>query len=157
MLLQVLSTVTLEMSGFPRWKTQISQWEEDYLTQNSGIPCLHVPIFRVRISTECIMVVCGAVGRSIHALFGDKFLNQSNVPKLCHCALFQISGILVVPGAAGGNIVGSILVKKLHMDCYKCARGTFIMSLLTMSVFSVFFIQCDNAQFHGVNVPNTSL
>ena len=66
-------------------------------------------------------------------------------------------GLMAVPGAAGGSVVGSIIVKKLKMDCRSCIRGMFIMSCLLVMLSFAFFLECDNAQFYGVNVSNTSL
>ena len=107
------------------------------------------------IDVSGVLYVRHPSNKPIYAKRRKCYMPNSCMQYIDQCSLF--SGIIVAPGAAGGNIVGSLFVKKLQMDCNRCARGMFIMSLLVMSLFSVFFIQCDNAQFYGVNVPNTSL
>ena len=62
-----------------------------------------------------------------------------------------------MPGAMGGAITASILLKKFKLSCEDCLRWMFILSMLTLAFSATFLIQCDNADFVGVNYGNGSI
>jgi len=62
------------------------------------------------------------------------------------------AGVLAVPGAAGGSILGSYMIKRLRLTCSQLLRYHLLMSLVATALVAMFFIQCKQQSFVGVNV-----
>ena len=63
----------------------------------------------------------------------------------------NISGAVVVPGGAGGTVVGGFLVKKLNMSCRVIMKWEVIFTVCMLSSGLMFFITCSAVPFAGVS------
>ena len=89
---------------------------------------------------------CNAQYMSVTSYFVVTYDNS------CSMIHLLILGVVLVPGAVVGNMVGSILIKKLQMDCKACLKGMFLTSSLVLALSGMYLITCDNALFDGVTI-----
>ncbi|XP_004678534.1 PREDICTED: solute carrier organic anion transporter family member 6A1 [Condylura cristata] len=63
-----------------------------------------------------------------------------------------LTGIILIPGGAIGQLLGGIIASKLEMSCKALMRFTIITSAVSiiMLVF-VFFVHCNSVPFAGIN------
>lgn len=61
-------------------------------------------------------------------------------------------GLIVIPGATGGIVVGGILLKKLRAGPMKTARVTWILALVACLLMFGFFLGCPSVPLAGVHV-----
>jgi len=54
-------------------------------------------------------------------------------------------GIVAVPGAAGGFLLGSIIVKKMSLNVAQELRTMFFLSIFSLVTMILFAVQCDTA------------
>jgi len=52
-------------------------------------------------------------------------------------------GIVAVPGAAGGFLLGSIIVKKMSLNVAQELRAMFFLSIFSLVTMVLFVVQCD--------------
>jgi len=52
-------------------------------------------------------------------------------------------GVVAVPGAAGGFLLGSIIIKKMALTTGQQLRAMFFMSIVCLCAMVMFVIQCD--------------
>ncbi|XP_078468574.1 solute carrier organic anion transporter family member 4C1-like isoform X1 [Lampetra planeri] len=65
-----------------------------------------------------------------------------------------LGGLVSIPGAVVGQVLGGLLVSKLHLSCRRTlllASGSSLASLALCAVF--YFASCENAPFAGVTQP----
>lgn len=82
------------------------------------------------------------------AAFGAKFFQEKfNLP-----APFAglLMGIVTVPGAGGGMLLGGLLVKKLKLKVRGIIRMDLIVAIIALIFGCLFFIQCPQMQMAGV-------
>uniref|UniRef100_K1RCR9 Solute carrier organic anion transporter family member n=1 Tax=Magallana gigas TaxID=29159 RepID=K1RCR9_MAGGI len=82
------------------------------------------------------------------AAFGAKFFQEKfNLP-----APFAglLMGIVTVPGAGGGMLLGGLLVKKLKLKVRGIIRMDLIVAIIALIFGCLFFIQCPKMQMAGV-------
>ena len=63
----------------------------------------------------------------------------------------MLAGIVVIPGGAGGTIVGGILVKKLALKCAGIMKAEMGFSVAIIVTGFMFFIICEPLSFAGVS------
>lgn len=66
--------------------------------------------------------------------------------------LYYIVGIIVIPGGAGGTILGGVLVKKYKMTCTSIMKWELLFTFIIMLCAFGYFIICDPIKFVAVNV-----
>lgn len=63
-----------------------------------------------------------------------------------------VSGFILLPGGALGQLLGGIIVSKLHMSCKALMRFVIATSVISLVFFGfVIFIHCDTVPFAGIN------
>ncbi|EDV28794.1 uncharacterized protein TRIADDRAFT_19404 [Trichoplax adhaerens] len=102
-------------------------------------------IFTVLAATAEALVTNG------FAPFLPKFI-QSQFSTTSSGASF-ISGIVVVPGAGGGMILGSLLMKYFRMDKLRACKLNVVFGFLSCISCLAFLIGCDAIPFAGANTP----
>lgn len=60
-------------------------------------------------------------------------------------------GIVTIPGAGGGNLLGGYIVKKFKMKCAGIIRICILFSLICLAFSFIFILHCPDAKFAGVN------
>jgi len=54
-------------------------------------------------------------------------------------------GVVAVPGAAGGFLLGSFLIKRLSLSTGQLLRAAFFLSIAGLVSTLMFTVQCDTA------------
>ncbi|KAM5169015.1 solute carrier organic anion transporter family member 6A1 [Callospermophilus lateralis] len=63
-----------------------------------------------------------------------------------------LTGVILIPGCALGQLLGGIIVSKLQMSCKALMRFIIITSLLSIIFFVlIIFVHCHPVQFAGIN------
>jgi len=62
------------------------------------------------------------------------------------------SGIIAVPGGAGGFLLGSILIKKLSLTTGQQLRAMFFLAIVGFGTMFMFTAQCDTSPIADVSV-----
>jgi len=57
----------------------------------------------------------------------------------------MVLGIVAVPGAAGGFLLGSIIASKLSLQTGQQLRAVFFLAIVSLVTMILFLIQCDTA------------
>ncbi|XP_046945728.1 solute carrier organic anion transporter family member 6A1 [Lynx rufus] len=71
---------------------------------------------------------------------------------LTHTTATKIAGFVLLPGGALGQLLGGIIVSKLHMSCKALMRFTIVTSVISLVFFGfVIFVRCDTIPFAGIN------
>ncbi|EDV28793.1 uncharacterized protein TRIADDRAFT_11246, partial [Trichoplax adhaerens] len=102
-------------------------------------------IFTVLAATSEALVTNG------FAAFLPKFI-QAQFSTTASNASF-ISGIIVVPGAGGGMILGGVLMKYFRMSGLSASKFNFVFGFLSCVSVLAFLIGCDTVPFAGANTP----
>ncbi|XP_022324180.1 solute carrier organic anion transporter family member 4A1-like [Crassostrea virginica] len=162
----VMMLITVPVLGFPKRlpgskKLLEEREEEAYVSANTEsddptqkpgwrefprmlIALLMNPTFLFLALATCTegMIVSGI------AAFGAKFFQEKfNLP-----AAFAglLMGIVTVPGAGGGMLLGGLLVKKLKLRVRGIIRMDLIVAIIALIFGCMFFIQCPKVQMAGV-------
>lgn len=64
-----------------------------------------------------------------------------------------ISGIVVIPGAAGGEILGGLVPKLLNSRLRGLLTQCIICIALGLALVFQFLLRCDMAKISGISVP----
>ncbi|XP_053388537.1 solute carrier organic anion transporter family member 4A1-like, partial [Mercenaria mercenaria] len=135
-------------------KSETSKHANDELQQNFGknwrnfpramFNLIRNPTFLFLSLSACVegMIISGV------ATFGAKFLQEKfNLP-----AAFAsfIMGIITVPGAGGGMLLGGFIVKKRKLKCKGIIRMNMIAAFLGIVLGCVFLLQCPAQNIAGV-------
>ncbi len=67
------------------------------------------------------------------------------------CVVF--SGIISIPGAGGGLILGGFIIKRFQMSVSTILKWQTIFNVLTLTTIFMFFINCNPLDFAGINTP----
>jgi len=59
--------------------------------------------------------------------------------------LMSWTGVVVVPGAAGGFLLGGIITKRLSLTTEQQLRAMFFLAIVSLCATLTFTIQCDTA------------
>jgi organic anion transporter 4A len=70
--------------------------------------------------------------------------------------LSNVSGLVAVPGAGGGTLLGGYLIKRFDMKLPAIIRLCWISTLLAGLSTVVFVFNCDDVEIAGVTVPYQS-
>ncbi|CAH1772290.1 unnamed protein product [Owenia fusiformis] len=81
--------------------------------------------------------------------FGPKLMK--NQFHLSSSMAGMVFGLIAVPGAAGGDIFGGILIKKLKLSCRGLLKLVFILNFITVFCTLPCIIYCDTIPLVGVN------
>ncbi|KAK3587445.1 hypothetical protein CHS0354_007936 [Potamilus streckersoni] len=96
------------------------------------------------VSTEGMLV-------SGIATFGAKFLQEKfNLPAAL--ASFVI-GIISVPGAGGGMLLGGYIVKRRKLKCVNIIRMNLLADVIALLCGCIFLLQCSTQSIAGVTTP----
>lgn len=64
-----------------------------------------------------------------------------------------MTGIIVVPGAAGGALFGGWVIKRWKMGVPAMAKTTTLFSVLTCLLLCGLFLKCPTQSVTGINTP----
>ncbi|KAK3598170.1 hypothetical protein CHS0354_008845 [Potamilus streckersoni] len=124
-------------------------------SENGAISILEFPaaLYRLLRNPTYICFTIGGAAEGIinsgMATFLPKFIqNQYN---LAASSAAILTGLVVIPGAAGGNFVGGLVCKCMKLKVKGMARLSFVGCLLTVLFFTVLFLRCDKAELVGVD------
>uniref|UniRef100_A0A673SRH2 Solute carrier organic anion transporter family member 6A1 n=1 Tax=Suricata suricatta TaxID=37032 RepID=A0A673SRH2_SURSU len=71
---------------------------------------------------------------------------------LTYATATKIAGFVLLPGGALGQLLGGIIVSKLHMSCKALMRFIVVTSVISLVFFGfVIFIHCETIPFAGIN------
>ncbi|KAL3892413.1 hypothetical protein ACJMK2_004623 [Sinanodonta woodiana] len=140
--------------------TRVSQTYKDdrrlqNIIENETISIRDLPSSLYRLLRNptyvCITLAGAAEGiiTSGTATFLPKFIQNQYSLSSGYAAI--LTGIVVVPGAAGGNFVGGLVCKCLKLKVKGMTRVSFIGCLLTSLFFAVLFLRCEQSKMAGVN------
>jgi len=77
---------------------------------------------------------------------------------VCLCSVLWL-GIVLVPGGAGGFLLGSIVTKRMSLTSGQQLRAMFFLAVACLTTLGMFSVQCDTAPLAGEsshhNVPPT--
>ena len=62
------------------------------------------------------------------------------------------TGLVVVPGAAGGIFLGGYLMKRFDWNCKKTLKMSMVFSFLAFAATAAIMIGCKTKKIYGVNV-----
>ncbi|XP_078666151.1 solute carrier organic anion transporter family member 4C1-like isoform X1 [Branchiostoma floridae x Branchiostoma belcheri] len=88
------------------------------------------------------------------ATFGPKFVEMQFSQTSGWAAM--LCGFVVVPGAAGGNILGGVIMKWMKLKCRGMLRLCIILGGVCLALYLVFLVQCPNTPFAGVTQRYTN-
>jgi len=60
---------------------------------------------------------------------------------------------VAVPGAAGGFLLGSIIVKKMSLNVGQQLRAMFLLGIFSLVTMLLFVVQCDTAPLADMPLP----
>ncbi|KAH3750801.1 hypothetical protein DPMN_185335 [Dreissena polymorpha] len=103
------------------------------------------PTFLFLTLSACMegMIISGV------ATFGGKFLQEKfNLP-----AAFAsfVMGLITVPGAGGGMLLGGFIVKRGKLKCRGIIRLNMVCATLGLLISAVFWLQCPTQSIAGVS------
>ena len=56
-----------------------------------------------------------------------------------------MSGVITVPGGAGGFLLGGVIIKRMSLGVVRQLRGMFLLGVLGVCAMLMFCVQCDYA------------
>ncbi|XP_041911553.1 solute carrier organic anion transporter family member 6A1-like [Arvicola amphibius] len=63
-----------------------------------------------------------------------------------------LTGIILIPGGAIGNLLGGLIVSKLRMSCKGQMKFVMVTSIISLLLFVLIsFVECDAVQFAGIS------
>jgi len=62
------------------------------------------------------------------------------------------TGVVAVPGAAGGFLLGGIIIKRLSLTAEQRFRAMFFLAIVSLCAMLAFTIQCDTAPLADVSL-----
>lgn len=72
-------------------------------------------------------------------------------------ALCHLSGLIIVPSAGVGIVLGGYIIKKLKLGARESAKLAMICSGVSLLCFSTLFIVgCESINLGGINIPYTT-
>eukprot|EP00794_Sanderia_malayensis_P012244 gene12244-13505_t len=117
-----------------------------------------IPASVALLKNKCYLLISLAVtfeglATGGFSTFIPKFFESQFFVSASNAALY--TGIIVVPGAGGGILLGGYLIKKYNWNCQKTIKMSMIFSLLAFVATASIFIGCGQKEITGVNVPYT--
>lgn len=71
--------------------------------------------------------------------------------------LFMFLGLIIVPSAGVGIVLGGYIIKKLKLSARESAKLAMICSGVSLLCFSTLFIVgCESINLGGINIPYTT-
>lgn len=71
--------------------------------------------------------------------------------------LSSVSGVIIVPSAGVGIVLGGYIIKKLKLGARESAKLAMICSGVSLLCFSTLFIVgCESINLGGINIPYTT-
>lgn len=78
----------------------------------------------------------------------------------CHPPFFSLiclTGVIIVPSAGVGIVLGGYIIKKLKLGARESAKLAMICSGVSLLCFSTLFIVgCESINLGGINIPYTT-
>lgn len=72
-------------------------------------------------------------------------------------SLLFLSGVIIVPSAGVGIVLGGYIIKKLKLGARESAKLAMICSGVSLLCFSTLFIVgCESINLGGINIPYTT-
>lgn len=69
----------------------------------------------------------------------------------------SVSGVIIVPSAGVGIVLGGYIIKKLKLGARESAKLAMICSGVSLLCFSTLFIVgCESINLGGINIPYTT-
>lgn len=69
----------------------------------------------------------------------------------------SVSGVIIVPSAGVGIVLGGYIIKKLKLSARESAKLAMICSGVSLLCFSTLFIVgCESINLGGINIPYTT-
>lgn len=85
------------------------------------------------------------------------FFSISTVPILILHFTFLLAGVIIVPSAGVGIVLGGYIIKKLKLGARESAKLAMICSGVSLLCFSTLFIVgCESINLGGINIPYTT-
>uniref|UniRef100_A0A8C0AU35 Solute carrier organic anion transporter family member 5A1 n=1 Tax=Buteo japonicus TaxID=224669 RepID=A0A8C0AU35_9AVES len=85
------------------------------------------------------------------------FYTISIGPDLISCLNFFPAGVIIVPSAGVGIVLGGYIIKKLKLGARESAKLAMICSGVSLLCFSTLFIVgCESINLGGINIPYTT-
>ncbi|XP_046377706.2 solute carrier organic anion transporter family member 4A1-like isoform X2 [Haliotis rufescens] len=97
----------------------------------------------------------GGMAVSGMAAFGAKFLQEQFNLQAAYASM--IMGVITVPGAGGGMLLGGYIVKKMDLKCRGIIRLSMTVCCIALVVGGLFLIQCPKPKMAGVTVQYSTL
>uniref|UniRef100_A0A8D0FBD9 Kazal-like domain-containing protein n=1 Tax=Strix occidentalis caurina TaxID=311401 RepID=A0A8D0FBD9_STROC len=73
------------------------------------------------------------------------------------CLNFFLTGVIIVPSAGVGIVLGGYIIKKLKLGARESAKLAMICSGVSLLCFSTLFIVgCESINLGGINIPYTT-
>lgn len=72
-------------------------------------------------------------------------------------SLISLAGVIIVPSAGVGIVLGGYIIKKLKLGARESAKLAMICSGVSLLCFSTLFIVgCESINLGGINIPYTT-
>lgn len=72
-------------------------------------------------------------------------------------SLVPVTGLIIVPSAGVGIVLGGYIIKKLKLGARESAKLAMICSGVSLLCFSTLFIVgCESINLGGINIPYTT-
>ncbi len=62
----------------------------------------------------------------------------------------MIPGLVIIPGAAGGSIIGGTIAKYFKLDVIGLLRMCIILISICLATMTAFLLKCDMSEIAGV-------
>ncbi|XP_002169449.1 solute carrier organic anion transporter family member 4C1 isoform X1 [Hydra vulgaris] len=85
------------------------------------------------------------------ATFLPKFIETEFYLTASQSSLY--TGIIIIPGAAGGIILGGYISKRFNWNCQSTLKYSAIIALVSTGLISSIFIGCEGREIVGVAIP----
>ncbi len=86
-----------------------------------------------------------------------KVANELEFSEFLICAFLLPPGVIIVPSAGVGIVLGGYIIKKLKLGARESAKLAMICSGVSLLCFSTLFIVgCESINLGGINIPYTT-
>ena len=75
---------------------------------------------------------------------------------VCVCVCVCVAGLIIVPSAGVGIVLGGYIIKRLKLGERESAQLALVCSGVSLLCFATLFITgCDSINLGGINIPYT--
>ncbi|KAG8505411.1 Solute carrier organic anion transporter family member 6A1, partial [Galemys pyrenaicus] len=120
----------------------------------TGVKALFAAIWNLLKSPIFLFLALSRASESLVLIAGAELLPRyiENQFTLTPRDATTLTGIILIPGGAVGQLLGGVIASKLEMSCKALMRFTVITSVVSVSfLFFVFFVHCNSVPFAGIN------